>query len=141
GRSRSADASDLALDREQIVEFADVIERTIVECAADFASGFISESPEKLRRIPQHYAARAGLAPYPTVACNAPYMSVVIEADGEVRPCFFHPSLGSIRRSTLASIIERQLPAFRGSLSVSENPICQRCVCSMKTGWRSAPWI
>ena len=141
GRSRPADASDLALDREQIVEFADVIERTIVDCAADFASGFIAESPDKLRRIPQHYAARAGLAPYPTVACNAPYMSVVIEADGEVRPCFFHTSLGSIRRSTLASIIERQLPAFRGILSVAENPICQRCVCSMKTSWRSAPWL
>ena len=130
GRSRSADASGLALDREQIVE-----------CAADFASGFIAESPEKLRRILQHYAARAGLAPYPAVECNAPYMSVVIEADGEVRPCFFHTSLGSIRRSSLATIIERQLPAFRSILSVADNPICRRCVCSMKTGWRSAPWL
>lgn len=141
GRTGSADVSSLALDREQIVEFADIIERTIVECADDFASGFIAESPDKLRRIPQHYAARAGLAPAPMVECNAPYMSVVIEADGEVRPCFFHTSLGSIRRSTLASIIERQLPAFRGILSVANNPICQRCVCSMKTGWRSAPWL
>ena len=141
GRSRSADASNLMLDRDEIVEFADVVERTIVDCASEFASGFIAESPDKLRTIVQHYAARAGLAAFPKVACNAPYMSVVIEADGEVRPCFFHTSLGSVRRSSLASIIERELPAFRRILSVADNPICQRCVCSIKTGWRSAPWL
>ena len=141
GRSRVTDASPLLLDRDQIVEFADVIERVIVERADDFASGFIAESPEKLRRISQHYAAVAGLAPFPPVACDAPYMSVVIEADGEVRPCFFHTSLGSVRRSSLKSIIERQLPAFRGILDVGQNPICQRCVCSIKTSWRSAPWL
>jgi len=140
GRSRTSDAASLLLSREEIAEFADVVEQTIAERTEDFASGFVAESPDKLRRLPQYYAAAAGLAPFPTVACNAPYMSVVVEANGDVRPCFFHTSLGSIRRSSLADIISRELPAFREMLSVDRNPVCQRCVCSMRTTWRSAPW-
>lgn len=140
GRARATDATTLRLDRDEIAEFADIIERTIVERAADFESGFVAESPDKLRRLPQFYAASAGIAPFPGVNCNAPYMSVVIEANGDVRPCFFHGSLGSIRRSRLADIVARELSAFRGQLDMAANPVCQRCVCSMRTTWRSTPW-
>lgn len=140
GRTGGAAPLSLALDRDDIVEFADIVERTLVEREDDFTSGFVAESPEKLRRLPQHYAALAGLAPFPPVACNAPYMSVVVEADGAVRPCFFHAPVGSIRNATLRSVVDGNLRAFRSTLAMSENPVCQRCVCSMKTGWRSAPW-
>lgn len=140
GRMRGTDASTLLLGRDEIAEFADVVEHTIAERAADFESGFVAESPDRLRRLPQYYAAAAGLAPFPSVTCNAPYISIVIEATGEVRPCFFHTSLGSIRRSRLADIISRELPAFRDVLAVERNPVCQRCVCSIRTNWRSAPW-
>lgn len=140
GRTREGAAAKLALDRPGIVEFADIVERTIAERADDFAGGFVAESPDKLRRLPQYYAALAGLAPFPSVQCNAPYMSVVIEADGAVRPCFFHDAVGSLRTRPLRSIVEQNLRAFRATLSIADNPICERCVCSMKTGWRSAPW-
>ena len=30
--------------------------------------------------------------------CNAPWVSAVIEASGDVRPCFFHPVLGNIHQ-------------------------------------------
>ncbi|MFN7984725.1 MAG: radical SAM protein [Vicinamibacterales bacterium] len=140
GRTRASDASSLLLGRDEIAEFADIVEQTITERAADFESGFVAESPDKLRRLPQYYAAAAGLAPFPEVTCNAPYISVVIEANGDVRPCFFHTSLGSVRRSRLADIISRELPAFRDVLAVQSNPVCQRCVCSMRTSWKSAPW-
>jgi MoaA/NifB/PqqE/SkfB family radical SAM enzyme len=141
GRAADHECEDLGLDRDEIVEFADLVEQTIVERADDFAAGFIAESPAKLRRLPQYYAATAGLAAFPPVECNAPYASVVIEADGAVRPCFFHPAVGSIRQTPLRSIVQRNLRAFRANLSIGENPVCERCVCSMKTGWRSAPWL
>ena len=32
------------------------------------------------------------------------------------------------------------LRAFRESFDVGANPVCVRCVCSLKTSWRSAPW-
>ncbi len=140
GRPPGGYGADLALDRDEIVEFADVVERVIADREDDFTSGFIAEAPAKLRRLPQHYAALAGLAPFPPVRCNAPSVSVVVEADGSVRPCFFHDAIGSIRERPLRELVARNLAAFRETLSVSENPVCERCVCSMRTSWRSAPW-
>ncbi|MGC4081383.1 MAG: radical SAM protein [Vicinamibacterales bacterium] len=140
GRVPGSPAVDITLDRHGIVEFADVVERTIVERASDFASGFIAEGPDKLRRLPQHYAALAGLAPFPPVRCNAPWVSVVIEADGRVKPCFFHESVGSVRVDPLDTIVHRHLPAFRQTLDVASNVVCQRCVCSMHATWRAPAW-
>jgi hypothetical protein len=67
-------------------------------------------------------------------------VSVVVEANGSVRPCFFHGSIGSVREAPIAAIVARNLRAFRESLDVGANPVCVRCVCSLKTSWRSAPW-
>jgi MoaA/NifB/PqqE/SkfB family radical SAM enzyme len=141
GRTHGIDGATLALNRSEIVEFADLVERAIVDRAPDFASGFVAESPARLRRLPQYYAALAGLAPFPSVLCNAPYMSAVVEADGAVRPCFFHRAVGSIRDTPFDEIVRRHLSAFRSDLSIGENPICERCVCSIRTGWRNAPWL
>jgi len=140
GRRSASDAQPIALDRDEIREFESVIERTIVSHQADFACGFVAERPEKLRRLPRHYAAVAGDEPFPAVSCNAPWVSVVIEANGSVRPCFFHNVIGNVRRTPLETIVTRDLAAFRRSLRVGANPVCERCVCSLKAGFRSAPW-
>lgn len=140
GRLDAPAQRTLALTRDEVAEFADVVERTIADCGADFASGFVAESPDKLRRLPQYYAALAGLAPFPPVECNAPYMSAVIEANGAVRPCFFHQPIGNVRDTPLAELVRRHLPQFRADLDVGKNRVCERCVCALKTGFRSAPW-
>jgi MoaA/NifB/PqqE/SkfB family radical SAM enzyme len=140
GRHAAPDASVLALDAEETRVLADLVERTILDHAADFASGFVAESPERLRRLPQYYAALAGRAAFPPVSCNAPWTSVVIEADGAVRPCFFHQSVGNIRTTPLEALLAGELPAFRRGLDLATNPTCERCVCSAKQGWRNAPW-
>jgi MoaA/NifB/PqqE/SkfB family radical SAM enzyme len=140
GRQATPHAGALALDAAEIAEFECVVEQTIADRADDFESRFILESPEKLRRLPKYYAALAGTSPFPPVSCNAPWTSVVIEADGSVRPCFFHNALGNIRRTPLDVIVRRYLPDFRRALDVTMDPVCARCVCSMKTGWRGAPW-
>jgi radical SAM protein with 4Fe4S-binding SPASM domain len=74
------------------------------------------------------------------VSCNAPWVSVVVEANGSVRPCFFHGSIGNVRQAPLGTIVGRNLRAFRESFDVGADPVCVRCVCSLKTSWRSAPW-
>jgi Fe-coproporphyrin III synthase len=141
GRHGHPDAGhDLALTAADVADFSDVIESTIAERADDFASHFVAESPDKLRRLPQYYAALAGYGPFPQVSCNAPEVSVVIEADGAVRPCFFHRTLGSIREEPLAAIVRDHLPAFRREWAAGANPICTKCVCAIRTTWRSAPW-
>jgi MoaA/NifB/PqqE/SkfB family radical SAM enzyme len=141
GRRAASDVQAIGLDRDDIREFEAVIERAIQTHRRDFADGFVAESPEKLRRLPWHYAAVNGDAPFPDVTCNAPWVSVVIEADGSVRPCFFHEVIGSVRKTPLGTIVTRDLSSFRRSLRVGANAVCERCVCSLKTGWRQAPWL
>jgi len=131
---------DLALDREDVREFEATIEHTIARYGSEFSSGFIAESPDKLRRLARYYSAVLGDEPFPRVACNAPWVSVVIEANGSVRPCFFQASIGNVRRTPIDTIVSDHLRAFRRSLDVGTDPVCVRCVCSLKTSWRSAPW-
>jgi MoaA/NifB/PqqE/SkfB family radical SAM enzyme len=140
GRERASDPFPIALAREEIAEFREVIERTLRTHEPSFSSGFVAEAPAKLRRLPQYYAALAGDAPFPPVSCNAPYVSVVVEADGTVRPCFFHEPIGNTRHAPLGAIVARNLPAFRRSLDIATNRTCARCVCSLQANWRSAPW-
>jgi Fe-coproporphyrin III synthase len=140
GRDALPQAGTLALTQCETIEFAELVEQTIADHHADFASGFVAESPDKLRRLPQYYGALIEGRPFPPSGCSAPWMSTVVEADGSVRPCFFHSSIGNIRQAPLASIVERELPAFRKSLDVGANPVCGRCVCSTRVGWRHVPW-
>ncbi len=95
-------------------------------------SGFVLESPDKLRRIALHFRAHLGLAEPISPRCNAPWNSAVVEANGDVRPCFFHPPIGNLRsRQALAEILNGpSAEAFRESLDIESNPICQRCVCA-----------
>jgi MoaA/NifB/PqqE/SkfB family radical SAM enzyme len=140
GRDRPPGQNLLGLNARDIVELRDLIEETILSHHDDFRSGFVAESPEKLRRLPSYYSALAGDGPFPPVACNAPYMSIVIEADGAVRPCFFHAAVGRIRETPLQEIVATNLRAFRRHLDFATDPVCTKCVCSIKTGWRSRPW-
>ena len=108
------------------------IEQLITQHADDFRSGFIAESPAKIRRIGQYYAACQGLQEFPWKKCNAPWVSTVIEADGTIRPCFFHPASGNMHHETLEHILNSDAAvSFRKSLDTHQNPTCARCVCSL----------
>ena len=140
GREHAPDPGALALDADEIAAFAEIVERTVIAYARDFASGFVAESPDKLRRLPRYYAAQRAEAAFPAVSCTAPWVSVVVEANGGVRPCFFHEPVGNIRETPLERIVSDNLRQFRDRLDVGANPVCVRCVCSLNTSWRSAPW-
>ncbi|HEV3199746.1 MAG TPA: radical SAM protein [Bryobacteraceae bacterium] len=96
------------------------------------ADGFILESPAKLRRIVAHFRAHYGLEPHVAPRCNAPWVSAVVETNGDVRPCFFHPPIGNTAGATLDEVLNGpEALAFRDELKVAENPTCQKCVCSL----------
>jgi radical SAM protein with 4Fe4S-binding SPASM domain len=85
-----------------------------------------------LRRIVHHFRAHLGLAEHVAPRCNAPWVSAVVEASGDVRPCFFHPAIGNTHQGTLQEIVNG--PAafrFRAALDVATNPVCRSCVCSL----------
>jgi len=134
-RPRSWDAervAEVALSPDEVEAFAHVLEEVIDRYEPDFESGFIAEPPEKLRRLPRYFAALNGDGDFPTTICNAPWVSTVIEADGTVRPCFFHRPLGNIHQQSLETILNAEAAqAFRRRLDVTRDAICQKCVCTL----------
>ena len=87
---------------------------------------------KKLRRLPRYFAALNGDGDFPPTICNAPWVSTVIEADGTVRPCFFHDPLGNIHQQPLEAILNAEpAQAFRRRLDVTHDAICRKCVCTL----------
>jgi MoaA/NifB/PqqE/SkfB family radical SAM enzyme len=127
-----ARVATVALSPDDVEEFDRIVEETIAAYAEDFASGFVAERPEKLRRLPRYFRALNGQGDFPEIVCNAPWVSTVIEADGTVRPCFFHRPLGNIHEQPLAEILNSEAAiAFRQHLDVTRDPICRQCVCTL----------
>jgi hypothetical protein len=115
------------------------------ECAEEFRSGFIAESPAKLRRILQYFAALHGEDRYPEVRCNAPEFSAVVGATGRVQPCFFIAGPPAARLFEARNEADADLPAalngmamsrLRADIRSARRAECATCVCSM---WRQPP--
>jgi MoaA/NifB/PqqE/SkfB family radical SAM enzyme len=124
--------NQIALTRSQIMALENEIEWLIHDYRTDLGGRYIRESAEKLRRFPRRFREFLGeLAPKAPL-CNAPWVSAVVEVDGSVRPCFFHRKIGTIETAPLTEVLNaREALEFRRTLDVSNDPICQRCVCSL----------
>ncbi|HZU24399.1 MAG TPA: radical SAM protein [Bryobacteraceae bacterium] len=95
-------------------------------------SSMVAESEMKLARIVEYFRAMAEGREPQAPRCNAPWVSAVVEQDGLIRPCFFHPGFGNVKNGSLAETLNAE-PAihFRRTLNVADNPTCRRCVCSL----------
>jgi MoaA/NifB/PqqE/SkfB family radical SAM enzyme len=116
------------------------VEAAIASHGDAFDSGFVAEKPDRLRRLPQYYSAMLGAEPFPAPSCDAPWVSAVVEANGDVRPCFFHPPIGNLRKTAIQEIVRDHLRDFRADLDVSADERCGRCVCALNVNWRQPPW-
>jgi MoaA/NifB/PqqE/SkfB family radical SAM enzyme len=96
--------------------------------------GFVAEDREALMvRVLGHFRAEAGVTEHRARACNAPWVSAVVETDGTVRPCFFHPPSGRLGRDDdLGTVLNaRRALEQRQRLDVATDPTCRRCVCPL----------
>ena len=117
-------------DEQELPELKETLQHLFISHKKEFDSSYIAERPEKLEKIHQYYSACYGLNPFPYKKCNAPWVSTVIEADGQVRPCFFHAPLGNIREKGLDQILNSDDSVrFRKELNMDNNPTCMKCVC------------
>jgi MoaA/NifB/PqqE/SkfB family radical SAM enzyme len=124
--------SEITLNRTELVELEREIELLIQTCRADIDKHFIAENDAKLRRIGVRFRERIEGIPPKSPICNAPWVSAVMEVDGTIRPCFFHPSIGNAHQLTLEEVINSEAGlSFRSRLNVANDPTCQRCVCSL----------
>jgi MoaA/NifB/PqqE/SkfB family radical SAM enzyme len=128
-------ATDLALLPQDLPALGQILTDMECELAADFRSGLIADSPRKLSRIQQYFAAVCGLASYPAVRCNVFEYSAVIGATGRVSPCFFitGPPAASLRSDLSEVLNSRSMAALREDIRSGKRAECARCVCSL---WR-----
>ena len=121
---------EILLTESDLAEMKEIVSNILIQYKDEFQTNFISESPDKIQKIYYYYAAYFGLNNFPYKKCNAPWVSTVIEADGSVRPCFFHNAFGNIRMGTLDSIINSEKAIkFRKNLDMDKNDTCIKCVC------------
>lgn len=126
------------IHKEELPLLQNMIQKIVSEFKQDFDNKFISESPEKIQKIHQYYAAHYGLTDFPYKKCNAPWVSTVIEADGSVRPCFFHDAIGSIKNNSLLDILNhKKSREYRQTLNTQTNSTCIKCVCYLNLSPRN----
>lgn len=121
---------EILLSENELPELKLIMNDLLIQNSDDFRNHFIAESPAKLEKIYNYYAAFYGYNELPYKKCNAPWVSTVIESDGTVRPCFFHKAYGNIRKDSLEKIINSETAIeFRKNLDMDKNETCLKCVC------------
>ena len=127
--------SGLALRPAELAELEALILALERDRGEAFDCGFIAESPRKLRRILQYFAAVCGLDDFPPVHCNAPEFSAVIDAQGRVSPCFFiaGPADAWARDGLDHALNRTDMASLRSTIRAGGRHECKTCVCSM---WR-----
>ena len=128
-------AGEIALNTEETDLFENILQNSFRELQRDYRSRFIAESPEKMMNILRYYRALNGKSDFRASPCNAPWVSAVIESNGDVMPCFFHKPYGNIYNDSFIDIINsREAVSFRKNLKVAKDGTCRKCVCSLKIG-------
>ena len=123
--------AEVSVAANDLASLKAAIDRAVLISPALFDNGFVAGGRASLDRIHQYYSALAGHGAFPAVRCNAPWVSAVMEPDGDLRPCFFHPVYGNVGADLDHALNSEKAIAFRNDLDVESNPTCQRCVCSL----------
>jgi MoaA/NifB/PqqE/SkfB family radical SAM enzyme len=124
--------AEVAVGPRELGDLAAAIDRAVTIAPDLFENGFVAGGRASLDRIHQYYAALAGQGDLPSVQCNAPWISAVLEPNGMLRPCFFQPAYGPVGEGLEATLNSSDAIAFRKELVVATNATCQRCVCSLQ---------
>jgi MoaA/NifB/PqqE/SkfB family radical SAM enzyme len=126
---------EIALSKNESEEFDGIIRQSFLDLKPEYDSKFIAERPEKMLRIVQYYKSINGVGKFSSPVCNAPWVSAVIESNGDVMPCFFHKPYGNIYNEELLNVLNSASAIrFRKELNMTKDPVCKKCVCSLKLG-------
>lgn len=133
---------EILLQQDELPKLRSIVENILSGFINDIKAGYIVETPQKIENIYFYYAAFYGYNKFPWKKCNAPWVSAVVEADGTVRPCFFHEAYGNVKTASLDKIINSQKAIeFRKQLDIAKNETCKKCVCylNLRPGILAAP--
>ena len=108
------------------------MEQFVADNRTDFESGLLTDPPEKFFHMVQYFEALLGKTSFPRNRCNAPMVSAVITSTGQLLPCYFLPSYGNIRQSTIKDLANLDaIRKTRNAVRAYELERCRTCVCTM----------
>ena len=85
-----------------------------------------------MRHIARYFEARAYGSPLPVNLCNAPMVSAVITATGDILPCYFLPSFGNVRGGDLTAMLNNaKISETRSAVRKYALNRCKTCVCTL----------
>ncbi len=126
---------NIILTLDDVEVFEDIIRKSFIRFEREYQDKFIAESQSKVLSFVQYYRAIHGAGEYPRQKCNAPWVSGVIESNGDVMPCFFHKPYGNISNGSFEEIVNSdEAILFRRKLDITRNETCKKCVCSLYLG-------
>jgi Fe-coproporphyrin III synthase len=127
--------ADVGLSAADLARFERVLSDVERRYADDFRSGFIAESPAKLRRLLSYFSALCGQGDLPPVRCNVAEFSAVIGVHGQVSPCFFIPGPpgATVGDDLDAALNSDAMASLRRAIRERRRAECSACVCSL---WR-----
>lgn len=138
---RDTESPSGQLSLVEIDELQGIIDSMKYKYSAQFESGQIAESPDKLNRIlTQYFRALQGVGEFERPRCNAPHFSTVIEVDGRLRPCYFLPTYGRLEPNgeRLPTAINWSAAQdLRKAYRTGQRAECKKCVCPLYKGARS----
>jgi len=124
-------ARHILLDENDLIRFKRIVNNIRRTNSRFFSSNFIIDGFRNLVNIYNYYGAMIGRSGFPRVYCNLPWVFTVVEADGKVRPCYFHRDIGDIRQGPFENIINSDRAiGFRRDLKKTRHAMCFHCVFS-----------
>ena len=131
-RGNASSSETITLTVDETSEFRLSVERLIASHRGSFETGFISESPGKMRGIVQYFEALIGKSPFPFHPCNAPMVSSVITSTGNILPCFFLPSYGNLHEGAFEAMVNNSsIQSTRKAVRAYSLDRCHTCVCRL----------
>ena len=133
-QAQPGEPEDLIPSIQEIPVLAKELSALEKEHAEDYKTSFIAESPEKhQRRIYQYFQGLHGLSKFTPIYCNAPWVSAIIESNGDVRTCFFTDVVGNVfSDGGLGKVLNSDAAIkLRKSISANEINQCIKCVSTL----------
>lgn len=120
---------DLTLNTGDIKEFESIVGKIKRDYNKDLKNGVIETTSSRFDSIIEYFKALLGSAEPPRNNCIWPWTSLVIEPNGEVRPCFFHNSFANLNKMPLDGIVNsNHLRKFRQNKKHNKSVECAYCV-------------
>jgi Fe-coproporphyrin III synthase len=121
--------NNLLPSEDDLAKFSKVLEQVQRGFPADLASGFISPDIKGLSKMRDYFLAKTDNS-FPKARCPAPFSSCVIEANGDIKACFFSEPFGNVHNMPTADwkkfINSDRARKARKGLKGEYN-ICRKC--------------